>query len=60
MSELAVFPGWSTFYCTRNKLLGLLSLSVFTHKMEGLLPLWDWVMGKNGTGGRWGNVKAVN
>lgn len=37
-----------------------LSLSVLTRKMEGLLPLWDWVMGKNRTGGRWENVKAVN
>lgn len=35
-----------------------LSLSGFTRKMEGLLPPWE--MGKNGTGGRWGNVKAVN
>lgn len=59
MSGLAMFPAWSTFYCTRNKSLGLLSLSVLTHKMEGLLPPWNWVMGKKGIGGL-GNVKAVN
>lgn len=53
-------PRLEHFLLYQKQITWTLSLSVFTHKMEGLLPLWDWVMGKNGTGGRWGNVKAVN
>ena len=53
-------PRLEHFLLYQKQITWTLSLSGLTRKMEGLLPPWDWEMGKNGTGGRWGNVKAVN